>query len=362
MKAIEVERLTKRYGSARGVEDLSFSIEQGEIFGYLGPNGSGKTTTIRCLMGLLRASGGECRLLGQRVEPGRATQHARVGYLPGEFRIWPGRTARKSLKLLARLGQWRGRVARASRPCVARPSWPRLIESEEQGQDALATEEQGQDALATEEQGQDARATEEQGQDALATDRRQEDLAERLDLDLDRRVGALSKGNRQKVGVVYAFQHQPEVLILDEPTIGLDPLVRQVVLDLIREAAEAGATVLLSSHDLSEVAAVCGRAAILREGRLIELAPISQIVQKGERRLRVWFLKGAKVPAVPAEVPAGIRVVRQNAIWLDLAYHGAADQVLKWLARFDVERIATPDTSLEDAFIQYYRREGSREE
>ena len=332
MKAIEVERLTKRYGSARGVEDLSFSIEQGEIFGYLGPNGSGKTTTIRCLMGLLRASGGECRLLGQRVEPGRATQHARVGYLPGEFRIWPGRTARKSLKLLARLGQWRGRVARASRPCVARPSWPRLIESEEQGQDALAT------------------------------DKRQEELAERLDLDLDRRVGALSKGNRQKVGVVYAFQHQPEVLILDEPTIGLDPLVRQVVLDLIREAAEAGATVLLSSHDLSEVAAVCGRAAILREGRLIELAPISQIVQKGERRLRVWFLKGAKVPAVPAEVPAGIRVVRQNAIWLDLAYHGAADQVLKWLARFDVERIATPDTSLEDAFIQYYRREGSREE
>jgi len=302
MKAIEVERLTKRYGSARGVEDLSFSIEQGEIFGYLGPNGSGKTTTIRCLMGLLRASGGECRLLGQRVEPGRATQHARVGYLPGEFRIWPGRTARKSLKLLARLGN------------------------------------------------------------GDEVDKRQEELAERLDLDLDRRVGALSKGNRQKVGVVYAFQHQPEVLILDEPTIGLDPLVRQVVLDLIREAAEAGATVLLSSHDLSEVAAVCGRAAILREGRLIELAPISQIVQKGERRLRVWFLKGAKVPAVPAEVPAGIRVVRQNAIWLDLAYHGAADQVLKWLARFDVERIATPDTSLEDAFIQYYRREGSREE
>jgi ABC-2 type transport system ATP-binding protein len=301
MKAIEVETLTKRYGSARGVEDLSFSIERGEIFGYLGPNGSGKTTTIRCLMGLLRPSGGECRVLGERVEPGRGTQHAKVGYLPGEFRIWPGRSARKSLKLLARLGN---------------------------------------------------------GSEA---DKRQEELAERLDLDLDRRVGALSKGNRQKVGVIYAFQHQPDVLILDEPTIGLDPLVRQVVLDLIREAAEAGATVLLSSHDLSEVAAVCGRAAILREGRLIELAPISEIVHKGERHLRVWFLKGARVPAPSVDVPAGVRVVGQDAVSLHVAYHGAADAALKWLARFPVDRIATPETSLEDAFIQYYRREDAHE-
>ena len=301
MKAIEVETLTKWYGSARGVEDLSFAIERGEIFGYLGPNGSGKTTTIRCLMGLLRPSGGQCRLLGQRVEPGRGMQHEKVGYLPGEFRIWPGRSARKSLRLLARLGN---------------------------------------------------------GDKA---DKRREELAERLDLDMDRRVGTLSKGNRQKVGVIYAFQHQPDVLILDEPTAGLDPLVRQVVLDLIREAAEAGATVLLSSHDLSEVAAVCGRAAILREGRLIELAPISQIVQKGERRLRVWFLAGGKSPAVPADVLEGIRVVQQDAAWLDIAYHGAADEVLKWLARFEVDRIATPETSLEDAFIQYYRRRDAHE-
>jgi len=170
MKALEVKTLTKRYGSARGVEDLSFGIEKGEIFGYLGPNGSGKTTTIRCLMGLLRPTSGHCRLLGERVMPGRATQHTRIGYLPGDFRTWPGLTARKSLTLLARLGN------------------------------------------------------------GNEVDKRQKELAERLDLNLDRRVRALSKGNRQKVGVVYAFQHKPEVLILDEPTIGLDPLVRQVVL------------------------------------------------------------------------------------------------------------------------------------
>ncbi len=301
MKAIEVATLTKRYGSARGVEDLSFSIGKGEIFGYLGPNGSGKTTTIRCLMGLLRPTSGDCHILGRRVIPGQATQHARIGYLPGEFRIWPRLTARKSLKLLARLGN------------------------------------------------------------GSECDGRREELAERLDLDLDRRVGALSKGNRQKVGVIYAFQLKPEVLILDEPTIGLDPLVRQVVLDLIREVANAGATVLLSSHDLSEVAAVCARAAILREGRLVELAPISGIVQQGERHLKVWFAKGATIPPLPADRIDGIRVIQQNEASLHIAYQGSADAVLKWLARFPVDRIATPQTSLEDAFIQYYQKEASHE-
>jgi ABC-2 type transport system ATP-binding protein len=302
MKALEVKTLTKRYGSARGVEDLSFGIEKGEIFGYLGPNGSGKTTTIRCLMGLLRPTSGQCRILGERVVHGKATQHTHIGYLPGDFRTWPGLTARKSLTLLARLGK------------------------------------------------------------GNKVDKRREELAERLDLNLDRRVRALSKGNRQKVGVVYAFQHNPEVLILDEPTIGLDPLVRQVVLDLIREAAKAGATVLLSSHDLGEVAAVCGRAAILRQGRLIELAPISKIVQQGERRLKIWFVKGTKIPLLPTDGLSGVRMIQQDDASLHLAYHGTAEAVIKWLARFPVDRIATPETSLEDAFIQYYRQEANHGE
>jgi ABC-2 type transport system ATP-binding protein len=184
--------------------------------------------------------------------------------------------------------------------------------------------------------------------------KRREKLAERLDLDMNRRVSALSKGNRQKVGVLYAFQHEPEVLILDEPTSGLDPLMRQIVLDLIREAADAGATVLLSSHDLSEVSAVCGRAGILREGRLVELAPISQIVQQGQRRLKVWFAESTLTPDVPTKQLPGVRVVQQRPGSLELAYYGAADAVLKWIARFPIDRIATPQTSLEEAFIQYY--------
>ena len=301
MKAIEVKSLTKQYGKARGVEDLSFGIEKGEIFGYLGPNGSGKTTTIRCLMGLLRPTSGQCHILGECVVPGRATQHTRIGYLPGDFNIWPGRTARKSLDVLAKLGH------------------------------------------------------------SDKIEKRREELAERLDLNLDRRVRTLSKGNRQKVGVVYAFQHQPNVLILDEPTIGLDPLMRQIVLELIREAAQAGATVLLSSHDLSEVAAVCERAAILREGKLVELAPISNIVHQGERRLKVWFAKGAKVPVLPAEKLPGVRVIQQHQDTLHIAYQGTADAVLKWLAQFPIDRIATPETSLEEAFMQYYQREAGHE-
>jgi len=294
MPTLEVESLTKRYGSARGVEDVTFAIEPGEIFGYLGPNGSGKTTTLRCLMGLLRPTGGQVRVLGRRIVPGRATEHARIGYLPGEFHIWPTMRSARSLAVLAALG----------------------------------------------------------GDVRVAARRRQ--LAERFDLDLSRRVADLSKGNRQKVGLIYVFQHEPEVLVLDEPTAGLDPLMRQAALDLIRETAEGGATVLLSSHDLSEVSAVCGRAGILREGRLVEVAPIAQIVQSSEHRLTVWFADAHLAPRLPAAL-AGVRVVKQKPGVLDLAYQGAADPILKWLGQFAVERIATPQMSLEDAFIQYYR-------
>lgn len=300
MKAINVTSLTKRYGSARGIEDLTFSVESGEVFGYLGPNGSGKTTTIRCLMGMLRATSGLCQVLGEQVLPGRATGHDRMGYLPGDFKIWEQHTGRRALRVLGSLGLGKSFLTR------------------------------------------------------------QAQLAERLDLNLDRRVRTLSKGNRQKIGLVYAFQHEPDLLILDEPTSGLDPLMRQVVLDLIREAAEAGATVLLSSHDLSEVAAVCHQAAILREGKLIELAPIASIVQQGQRRLRVWFAQGTQVPDIPKEL-SDTRIIQEESCCLEIAHQGSADRLLKWLAQYPVERITTPDTSLEDAFIQYYQKEANHD-
>ncbi len=295
MAAIEIESLTKWYGRTRGVEDVTFAIERGEVFGYLGPNGSGKTTTIRCLMGLLRPSGGVVRILGERVAPGHGTQHARIGYLPGDFRIWGRAKARRALGFLAALGS-DGSTAR------------------------------------------------------------RKELAVRLELNLDRATGDLSKGNRQKVALISAFQHRPQVLVLDEPTAGLDPLMRQTALDLIREAAGGGAAVLLSSHDLSEVSAVCSRAAILREGRLVEMAPISQIIQQGEHRLKIWFKDGVLVRDPPLPQLPGVRIVEREPGMLHLAYQGAADAILKWIAQFPVDRVATPQTSLEEAFIQYYRR------
>jgi len=297
-KPLEINSLTKWYGRSRGVEDVTFAIERGEVFGYLGPNGSGKTTTIRCIMGLLRPTGGNVHVLGAKVVPGRATEHARIGYLPGEFRIWRWPSARYLLHLLASLG---GGDNAKSRPG---------------------------------------------------------ELAQRLGLNLKRPVGDLSKGNRQKVAVIYAFQHRPEVLVLDEPTAGLDPLVRQVVLDLIREAAEAGAAVLLSSHDLSEVSAMCTRAAILREGRLVKVAPISEIIHESEYRLKVWFMEGTPAPEVPLDRLPGVRVIERQGRMLQIAYQGTSDAVLKWLARFPIDRIATPQTSLEEAFIQYYQQPG----
>jgi len=299
MKAIEVKQLSKQYGSLRAVTEVSFSVESGEIFGYLGPNGSGKTTTLRCIMGLLRQTSGRCCVLGERVIPGQGTQHRRIGYLPGDFRIWSGHTARQSLKVLAALGQQK-----------------------------------------------DLR-------------HRQEALAEQLDLDLDQRIGTLSKGNRQKVGLIFALQHDPEILVLDEPTSGLDPLVQQVVLDLIRDAARTGASVLLSSHNLSEVAAVCRRTAILREGRLAELAPISQIIQKGEQQLEVWLSKETQVPSLPVEALPGLRILRQESRVLHVAFQGPVDPVLRWLSQLSIERINTPQTSLNEAFMQYYQKEGT---
>jgi len=295
MGTLEVRSLTKWYGPVRGIEDVSFALERGEIFGYLGPNGAGKTTTIRCIMGLIRPGAGEVLALGEPVVTGRGTQHDRIGYLPGEFRLWPGLRARRSLRILASLGV-RDRTAG-----------------------------------------------------------RRQQLAERLELNLDRPVGELSKGNRQKVAVIYAFQHQPELLILDEPTIGLDPLVRQTVLELIREAAHEGATVLLSSHDLSEVGAVCGRAAILRSGRLVEIGSISRIVHHGEHRLKVWFMDSTLAPPVPLDQLPGVRVIEQLPGLLHLAYQGGCEAVLRWVAQFPVERIATPEISLEEAFMQYYK-------
>ena len=291
---IEFSALTKWYGTVRGAADISFSVQPGEVFGYLGPNGSGKSTTLRCAMGLLRPTSGEIRVFGEPVRAGCATGHEQIGFLPGELRLWPRVTGRKALEVLGALG----------------------------------------------------------GCQQTASRRRQE-LAERLHLDLDRPIGKLSKGNRQKVGLVLTFQSDPDLLILDEPTTGLDPLIVAVALDLIREAAARGAAVLLSSHDLGQVAAVGHRTAILREGRLVVMDRIDTLVARSEHHLRVWFAK----PATPFPVHAftGVRILKTEDRYLHLAYRGSPDTLLRWLGKFEVKRLISPEPTLEEAFLEYYQ-------
>ncbi|MEV6862528.1 ABC transporter ATP-binding protein [Streptosporangium subroseum] len=223
---VETEGLTKFYGKRRGLEDLSLVIHPGEVFGYLGPNGSGKTTTIRLLLDVIRPTRGRMTVLG--TDPRDASVRSRIGYLPGELSL-EGRE--KARDYLAFLGAVRGGVPKA----------------------------------------------------------RIEALAERLEADLSVPMGKLSKGNRQKVGLIQAFMHEPELLILDEPTSGLDPLVQQEFLAMVREVRTSGRTVLMSSHVLAEAEHVSDRVGIVRAGRLVAVEDISTLREKAVRRVEFHF-------------------------------------------------------------------------
>src|SRR5436305_5507227 len=221
--------LSKSYGPVLALRGVDLEVRRGEIFGFLGPNGSGKTTTIRCLLDLIRPSAGQVRVLGLDPQAEPVAVRARVGYLPGELRLDDNLTAAGALRFFNRL-----RGGRADPAFIRR-------------------------------------------------------LADRLGLDLNTPIKNFSKGNKQKVGVVQARMHRPELLLLDEPTSGLDPLGQQEVLRLIREARAAGATVFFSSHVLSEVQEVAERVAILRHGAIVEVADTAKLIDRALRRARVRF-------------------------------------------------------------------------
>jgi ABC-2 type transport system ATP-binding protein len=222
MAVIETEALTKLYGKARGIEDVTFAVEPGEVFGFLGPNGAGKTTTIRTLLDMLHPSSGSARIFGLDSRRESVAIRARLGNLPGDFGYGKQTSGREALRVLARL----------------------------RGMDGTGHAEA---------------------------------LAERFRADLDRPLGRLSRGNRQKVGLILATFHSPELLILDEPTSGLDPLMQEEFLALVAEEQERGCTVLLSSHELDEVERVCDRVGIVREGRLIAVERIDELLAKTQQ-------------------------------------------------------------------------------
>ncbi len=294
--AIETEGLIKDYGSIRALDGLNLRVEPGEIFGFLGPNGAGKSTTIRLLLDFIRPTAGHARILGQDCQHHPEQVRAQTGYLPGDLRLYDNLRGREHVALLAGL---RGR----------RP-------------------------------------------DAAYLRR----LTEALDLDLERQAGALSKGNRQKLGVLLALMARPPVLILDEPTSGLDPIVQHTVWRLLREEAERGVTVFFSSHVISEVEHTCSRVGILRAGKLVAVEPVAALLGRALHRLEVTF---AAPPPPSAFALPGVRELRREhaTVWLETA--GGIDATLKAVAGFPVVDLRTEQPSLEDVLLTYYRQEAA---
>jgi ABC-2 type transport system ATP-binding protein len=296
---VEATRLSKWYGFDLGVEDITFEVGQGEVFGFLGPNGAGKTTTIRTMLDFIRPTSGTVRVFGMDPRAEGVRVHARIGYLPGELALYERLTGADYLRTFASL-----------RDGV---DWERV-----------------------------------------------EELAARLLLDLTRRIKDLSHGNKQKVGLVQAFMHRPDLLVLDEPTQGLDPLVQQTFYAVLDEERARGATVFLSSHVLPEVERVCDRVAIVREGRLVTIADIGELKAHATRRLDLHF-EGPAPAGAFAGLPS-VREVQARGDELSLSVEGPLDSVIKQAARFTVVNVQTHEPSLEDLFLTYFGADGSAPE
>jgi ABC-type multidrug transport system ATPase subunit len=288
---ISLERLTKSYGPHRGIIEVDLSVEQGETFGFLGPNGAGKTTTIRTLLDLIRPSSGRALVFGIESSVDPVAIHRRVGYVPGEFALYDRLTGKQTLEYFANL---RGGVDRAF----------------------------------------------------------QASLIERFELDADRRFKEYSKGNKQKVGVIAALQHRPELLILDEPTAGLDPLVQQTFFEVVREAVADGATVFLSSHILSEVEKSCDRVAIIRDGRLVKVGTVESLRDLAHHEVELRF--AGTVPLAQFEALPGVSDVAADDHVLRLRVSGAITPVVQAAAGYELLDFVSREPSLEETFLAQY--------
>jgi ABC-2 type transport system ATP-binding protein len=295
MPVIETEGLTKLYGSSRGIEDVSFSVEAAEVFGFLGPNGAGKTTTIRTLLDLLHPSGGSARLFGLDSHREGVAIRARLGNLPGDFGYGKQATGRGALRLLADLREMEG-LGRA------------------------------------------------------------EALAERFRADLDRPLGELSRGNRQKIGLILATFHSPELLILDEPTSGLDPLMQEEFLTLVGEERGRGCTVFISSHELDEVERICDRVGIVREGRLIAVERIHDLLGRARRSATVELADSDDLAQELRVLPSVSDLLAVDGK-LVFKVAGDLDPVLNAIAAHHIIDLELTHPTLEEVFLTYYGEE-----
>jgi ABC-2 type transport system ATP-binding protein len=289
--AIETTGLTKYYGSNRGVVDVDLTVEPGQVFGFLGPNGAGKTTAMRMLLDFLRPTDGAARVLGLDCQADSLTIRSRTGYVGGDVSLYERLSGREL--------------------CV----W-------------LATLRGG------------------------AGVERIDALAERLGLDLDRPIGDLSTGNRQKVALVQAFMHEPELLVLDEPTAGLDPLVQHTFQEMVAEVAAEGRTVFLSSHVLDEVERTCDRVGIIREGRLVAVEDMKTLRRRALREVTIRFAE--PVDLGPLRELDQVDEVSVDGGLVHLRYGGEADALVKLVARHRVLDFISAPADLEDIFFAFY--------
>ena len=293
--AIQVQGLTKSYGKVRALRGIDLAVKRGEIFGFLGPNGAGKTTTIRCMLDSIRPDGGKALLLGLDAQADPVAVQACTGYLPGEMQFYDNLSVERQLRFFSDMRD-------------ERVEWGYVRQ-----------------------------------------------LAARLDLDLKPQIKNLSKGNKQKIGVIQALMHRPELLLLDEPTSGLDPLMQQEVLGLLREANAAGATVFFSSHIMSEVENVAGRVAIIRSGEIVEVAGTESLTHRTLNRLTVRFKTPVDLAAL-GRLP-GVEILSQTGqtnITLQVA--GDMEALVGALGQLPVLDLETERPSLEEVFLTYYKK------
>ena len=294
--AVRVEHLTRRFGARRGVTDVSFEVDVGEVFGFLGPNGAGKSTTIRLLLGLYRATSGRMRVLDLDPISDSVAIHRRVGYLPGDLALYPKLTGRQHLDRFAAIRGMRG-------------------------------------------------------------GRYRDQLVERFNAELDRPVHQLSKGNRQKIGVVLAFMHRPDLLVLDEPTSGLDPLLQNEFANLVRETVADGRTVFLSSHELDEVQRVVDRLAIIKDGRIVVTDTVEGLRRAAPRTVEFTFAQHVD-PDRFAGLD-GVRVLESTDRRITLSITGPVAPLLRVAADLDPTDITARPADLDELFLTYYRTDSS---
>lgn len=291
MHVIETNVLTKYYGKARGIIDLNLSVEEGDFFGFIGPNGAGKSTTIRTLVGLTQKTSGSARIFGKDIEQDKEKILADIGYMPSEAMFYPGMKVRDIIKLSADLHK------------------------------------------------KDCRKQAVQ-------------LCEQLQLDTSRKIDELSLGNRKKVSIVCAMQHNPRLYILDEPTSGLDPLMQKEFFTLLKERHKTGATIFLSSHILSEIQRNCNRAAIIREGRIIACDHVENLTQTNTKHVTVHGI--TSLPDIP-----NIRNLQTISDGFSFLFQGEISVLLQILSRINLTDVNIADPDLEEIFLHYYEKGGT---